>query len=187
MAEFPAVKHILKNGSTISLRHAIGSDVPGLQKFVEAYMLDGEGQMLDHDEFRITVERQWERLTAMLLNPAELLLLAEFQGNLVGKIDFHRGRRRRTAHCGEFGLAVTKSWRGQGIGSLLLNSLITWAEPNEHIEKINLHVLSTNERAINLYKKFGFTEEGRRCKDIKFEDGSYADDIAMARFVAQAP
>lgn len=71
MAEFPLLRVALKDGRTVSIRHAIGSDVPRLQKFVEAYMLDGEGQTLEHDEFKVTMERQWQRLTDSLKNPKE--------------------------------------------------------------------------------------------------------------------
>lgn len=183
MAEFPLLRVALKDGRTVSIRHAIGSDVPRLQKFVEAYMLDGEGQTLEHDEFKVTMERQWQRLTDSLKNPKEILLLAEFDGNLVGKIDFQINKSKRSAHTGEFGMAVLEKWRNSGIGTALLQALLDWAQSNQFIEKINLHVLSSNNRAIALYRKFGFSEEGRQMREIKYADGSYLDNIAMARFV----
>ena len=64
-----------------------------------------------------------------------------------------------------------------GIGKLLITELLNWAEQNSSIEKISLGVLSTNHRAIALYKSMGFIEEGRKIKEIKFSEDSYADDI----------
>jgi hypothetical protein len=54
---------------------------------------------------------------------------------------------------------------------------------NSEIEKINLRVLCSNERAIGIYKKFGFVEEGHCVSEIKYEDGTYVDELLMARFV----
>jgi ribosomal protein S18 acetylase RimI-like enzyme len=51
------------------------------------------------------------------------------------------------------------------------------------LEKIKLSVIATNERAIGLYKRFGFQEEGRRLRELKYSNGSYADTILMARIV----
>ena len=46
-----------------------------------------------------------------------------------------------------------------------------------------LEVFATNEKAIRMYKDFGFTEEGRRQRDIKVGAVSYVDTLAMSRFV----
>lgn len=49
-------------------------------------------------------------------------------------------------------------------------------------EKISLSVFSTNKRAINLYKKFGFEIEGVKKKEIKIDE-EYVDEILMALFL----
>ncbi|WP_250159645.1 GNAT family N-acetyltransferase [Bacillus toyonensis] len=49
-----------------------------------------------------------------------------------------------------------------GIGSKLLSHFIEWAKEQEGLEKICMDVFSNNERAINLYKRLGFKEEGRK-------------------------
>lgn len=67
----------------------------------------------------------------------------------------------------------------RGIGKLLLNHLIDWAKQSENIEKIVLQVRSTNIRAISLYKKMGFIEEGLLKNNIKIDKGHYIDDIIM--------
>ena len=80
---------------------------------------------------------------------------------------------------GWFGIAIHPDWRSRGVGGLLMDGLIAWARATPAVEKINLKVLATNERAIGLYKSKGFVEEGRAAKTIKYEDGSYVDDVSM--------
>jgi len=43
--------------------------------------------------------------------------------------------------------------------------------------------MTTNARAIHVYKKLGFKEEGRFQKQLKVEDGTYVDDVMMSLFL----
>ncbi|MGG0509418.1 GNAT family protein [Priestia megaterium] len=55
-----------------------------------------------------------------------------------------------------------------------------WSKEQKGLGKINLDVFSNNKRAIHLYKKLGFKEEGKQINQIKLKDGSHADIIFMA-------
>lgn len=91
--------------------------------------------------------------------------------------------RKRTSHAGTIGVFVSKEYRGQGAGKMLLAALLEWARKNPAIEKVSLSVFSTNERAISLYKKMGFLEEGRKIKEFKISENEYWDDVFMYKFV----
>jgi len=58
-------------------------------------------------------------------------------------------------------IAVHPEYRGFGIGTMLMESLISICKI-ENVIGITLEVRVSNQRAINLYKKFGFVEEGIR-------------------------
>ena len=63
------------------------------------------------------------------------------------------------SHRADMGLAVLKEAWGQGIGAKLLESLIAYAK--EHgIEILNLEVRADNDRAIRLYRRYGFQSIG---------------------------
>ena len=65
-----------------------------------------------------------------------------------------------------------------------METLIAWAEANPLIEKIALAVFADNPRALRLYQRFGFVEEGRQpAKELKLAPGQYSDDVLMYRFV----
>jgi RimJ/RimL family protein N-acetyltransferase len=104
-------------------------------------------------------------------------------GCIVGSVNFENGPHRRIAHRGSLGIAVVKQWRGQGVGTALLQTLLQWAATNPLIEKVCLEVFATNARAIRLYKTLGFLEEGLRPKEIKLGPARYVDTVAMFRFV----
>jgi RimJ/RimL family protein N-acetyltransferase len=60
-----------------------------------------------------------------------------------------------------------------------LQALITWAEEQASIEKLNLEVFATNARAIALYRSLGFQQEGYLAKQIKMAPGVYVDVLLM--------
>jgi len=65
-----------------------------------------------------------------------------------------------------FSIFIKKKWRGYGIGKLLVQAMLDWAQENKLIRKISLFVFSTNKNAIRLYKKLGFRQEGRCPRDM---------------------
>jgi RimJ/RimL family protein N-acetyltransferase len=173
----------LKDGAEVTLRTGVPEDTSALLATISSYITENEGMSWGPGEFRKTDIEMLEWIRRMLAHPSEILIIAEVDGEIVGNIDLHVGTRRRMAHVGEFGMGMLPKVRGRGLGSLLLDRMIQWARQVPELEKINLRVLSTNRRAIELYRKFGFFEEGRRLREIRYSDGSYADDVLMGMFV----
>lgn len=69
----------------------------------------------------------------------------------------------------------------------LLASIIEWAKSSPDVEKIELHVRSSNENAQALYQKLGFTEEGRWKHRVKVTEGKYLDDILAGLWLKELP
>lgn len=135
------------------------------------------------EEFDKTVDQQRDWINKVLHNDYETMLVAETSKGIVGWIVFLAPNRIRLSHTGSIGMMIEKKYRNSGIGKLLMKGILDWAELNPLIEKVSLGVFSTNERAIALYEKMGFTEEGRKVKEFKMENGSYIDDVLMCKFV----
>ena len=68
---------------------------------------------------------------------------------------------------------------GQGIGHNLFTKLETWRETTS-LTRLELTVLTNNERAINLYKKHGFEIEGIKKNSMKIND-VYIDEYMMGK------
>ncbi len=110
-----------------------------------------------------------------------MLAVAEVKGKIVGVFDIHLGSNPKNRHLGELGMSVVKEWRGIGIGTAMMTYMIGWAK-RQGLEKLCLSVFSTNQRAINLYRKFNFQVEGRRRRQYKVEE-NYVDEVIMAKFI----
>ena len=101
-------------------------------------------------------------------------ILAVAAGDFVGSLHVDANR----FGVGELGMAVTRPWRGRGVGSALLTAGIEKAR-GEGLHKLSLEVFPHNEAAIALYRKFGFVEEGRRVKHYRRASGELWDSIVM--------
>ncbi len=84
------------------------------------------------------------------------------------------------AHVGSLGMGVIADYRGQGIGSKLLASVIQHAW-DSGLKRLELEVFTDNQAAINLYKKHGFIEEGLK-RYARLVDNHYQDIMVMGQY-----
>jgi ribosomal protein S18 acetylase RimI-like enzyme len=106
-------------------------------------------------------------------------VVAEDDGTIVGWCDAIPGDDLSgMRHVGRLGMGVLKAYRGRKIGRRLLEDTIERAA-QFGLERIELSVHASNERAISLYRSAGFEEEGRKTRAWLL-DGAYDDILLMA-------
>jgi RimJ/RimL family protein N-acetyltransferase len=160
------------------IRQALPEDAGALINYIES--ISGESDFLTFGpgEFEMTEEQEVELLRRYCKSDHDLYLVGFIDSTLVTSLTFTAGKRQRNRHSGEFGMSVRKEEWGLGIGSLMLDALISWGEGSGIVKKINLRVRTDNQRAIALYLRKGFAIEGRISKGI-FLDGRYFDHYWM--------
>lgn len=178
-----AGKTVMIKGRSITVRSARVEDAEQILKYVKRIISEGAGMLMAPEEFTLTVEQEAKWIRKHLDAPGKLMILAEAESQIVGFLNFSNFERKRLAQNGSFGISVHKEWRNLGIGRLLIETMLDWARQNPLIEKVYLEVFASNERAIHLYQKLGFVEEGRKSRHVKFSDEHYEDEILMSRFV----
>jgi len=176
---------VLKDGRKGIIRNAEEADTESVLKQIVSVLEEAEYTVTTYPEdgadFTVEKEREWVK--NHMEGDGKLLVVAEIDGEIAGSADLHNGERKRIQHIATVGITVLKDFRGLGIGKALMETVIGWASDHPVIEKIGLGVFSNNTGAINLYKKLGFVEEGRKVKEIKIGPDNHIDSILMYKFV----
>lgn len=98
----------------------------------------------------------WSRnsIETAVLDPDSIYMIAQKDDEIVG----YMGMKKIIDEGHIMNIAINKESRGEGIGTKLIQAM----EEISGIASMTLEVRVSNLPAIGLYKKMGFTEEGRR-------------------------
>lgn len=139
----------------IQIRPAALSDLPTLLEF-EQGVVAAERPM---DPTIKSGGVQYYDLPAMIAASHIQLLVAEYQGKLVGsgyaRIETGRHYLRHAQHAYLGFMYVDPAFRGQGINTQIIERLRQWAD-SQGITELRLDVYTINTRAIRAYEKAGF-------------------------------
>ncbi|UPT73361.1 MAG: GNAT family N-acetyltransferase [Elusimicrobiota bacterium] len=113
-------------------------------------------------------------------------VVAEENGKAIGHAFLDPMGLTANRHVFHLNIVVHPEFKGRGIGTALMSDLISWAQTGAKVGKIELLVRSTNTRAIALYRRFGFTQEGRLVGRVKLPNGKLIDDLVMGWFPKRA-
>jgi RimJ/RimL family protein N-acetyltransferase len=118
---------------------------------------------------------KWRR---SLLDGSSVMFVAEVDDRVVGAATLHG----IAGPCGtgvmDLGMQLVASYRGRGLGSMLLQACIDHAR-TAGAHKITLQVWPHNHGARALYEKFGFEEEGYLRRHWRRRNGELWDAVVM--------
>lgn len=160
----------------IKIRKAEASDAKAVKEIYECKNAHSSTLQLPHPSLTL-----WEKRLSNIPDNV-YAYVAIINNEIVGNLGFELATNARRRHVAYFGMGVKDNVQGNGVGSALLQTAIDLADNWVNIKRIELTVYSDNERAINLYKKFGFVIEGE-AKSYAFRNGKYVDAYYMARII----
>lgn len=108
----------------------------------------------------------------------QMVTIAEEAGRIVGICTLYRGSHPEDRHVGTLAMAVLPEWRGRGVGTMLLEHALQASEGK--FEIVVLDVIAVNDRALRLYRKFGFEECGVTPRTFQ-RNGVYYDTVRMSK------
>lgn len=180
----PVIAFSTKSGRQAELRGPRLTDAPALLRFINSISLEdtfvrfsGEQQTLLQEQTYINNE-----LAAIRKGDA-VKLFCFVEGTLAGVCDIHRdvSLLARKRHVGLFGIVIAKEFRGEGIGQMLMSTVIAEAQKKiKGLRLIHLQCFATNTPALSLYRKLGFVEVGRIPKGI-LHKSEYIDEVQMVK------
>ena len=176
---FPDRPFVLRDSRPALLRRVVESDAPRILERLPQAHRESEFLAFMAGEFDWTLEQEREFIRDRADLENGVLLGVEVKGLLIALCGAHRLPRRRYRHHAELGMTVLKDFWGLGVGQAMMEGLLSWAR-DRHLRKLYLRAASRNVRALALYRKFGFAEEGCLRDDWLLGDGSFTDTIIMA-------
>lgn len=178
MQKFKGQIVTLKNQKTVTIRQAEIDDAEKLLNCIKTYIPQSEYIPKLEQEIKLTIEQEKEWINYFLTNDNSLLLIAEFDNEIIGNIDLTGNRRKIMEHTAVIGMGMLKKWRNSGLGTALLKLAIEWAKENSLLELLWLQVYTDKELALSLYRNIGFEENGV-MKNFFKHDGKYFDNLTM--------
>jgi RimJ/RimL family protein N-acetyltransferase len=166
-------------GETINLRAVERHDVPLIHRwFNDPVVMNGWGwstpaRSIQHVAGQ--VEEWLARETA--LGRPEALIADSLAGDPIGLIIVRVDRPE--ARSVELSLLVDADRWGEGFGSDMMETTLDACVAGWGIHRIGVRVEADNERALALYRRLGFTEEGR-LRQAAFRDGRHGDVLLFS-------
>ena len=110
------------------------------------------------------------QIRAEVLN--EICLVVRVGSELAGVLNIVSTNSPQTNHIGDVFIALQEKYWGYGLGSLLMEVALDWAEQTPMIRRLELTVQARNSRAVHLYEKFGFRLKLRKnvAQKLKMEN-----------------
>ena len=154
---------------TTAVRDATVADIDELM--VLRREVAGEGRWIAAE---LPLDEEGDRRTLTESAERGSLFVAEVDGALVGMLGMHLPRYK----VADLGMNVKDGYRGQGIGSALVERAIEWARA-VGAHKIALQHWPHNTAARALYDKYGFEQEGYLRRQYPRNNGEIWDAVVM--------
>lgn len=142
------------------IRKAAVSDAENILEYCKAVGAETDNLTFGAEGISLTVEKEREYLKSFTDSDKQLYLVAEENNEIVGTAVFSGFSKARLSHKAEISISVKKAMWGNHIGTRFMERIIDFAKNTAHTEIISLEVRSDNERAISLYRRFGFEKIG---------------------------
>ncbi len=172
-----------KKGLPVEIRSVCMADVRPMHAYInelsrERTFITYQGEKVSLAEERAFIKGQLKKIR----EKKEVQLMVRSHGELIATSAIEMGVRTNR-HVGSLGISVKKTFRGSGVGSLLLKIIIEETRRAiPRLEIVTLDVHAPNTLAITLYKKFGFKQYGSLPRGIKLPRG-YRDEVFMYKVI----
>ena len=165
------------------IREAEPKDAAELVAFLNRVSLETDFTSLDGDGILLTSEEMEIFLNKQASSDNQITLLAFLNDKIAGIINITADQRKRVRHIGDLFIVIGKRYWNNGLGSLLIEEAIEWAQASGILRRLQLTVQTRNQAAVHLYQKHGFVIEGRQERGAYIEEGDFIDVYLMGRLI----
>jgi len=171
----------LKNGKEARLRNGDAPDGEAVFEVFNATHAETDYLLSYPDENGFDPEKEGQFLRDKTESPNEIEIVAFVDGKAVGTAGIEAvGAKDKVKHRAEFGISVLKEYWGLGLGRALTEACVRCAKDAGYAQ-LELNVVADNQRAISLYREFGFEEFGRNPRGFRSRTGEFRELVYMLR------
>jgi RimJ/RimL family protein N-acetyltransferase len=120
------------------------------------------------------------RLDALVTGPSSTLLVADTSTSGGPGVIGHISVAIAPYGVADIGMLLIARWRGLGLGKRLLDAAMEWSTA-AGAHKMALEVWPDNFSALELYRRAGFVQEGRKRRHYRRQNGEIWDAVLMGR------
>ncbi len=172
-------KIILKNGEEAWLRNGNSSDGSSVYENFNLTHAETDFLLSYPDENSFDPEQEARFLEEKTNSTNEIEIIALVEGKVVGTAGIEAvGTKYKVGHRAEFGISVLKEYWGLGLGKALTEACIRCARDAGYIQ-LELNVVAENQRAVSMYREFGFEEFGRNPRGFNSRTNGFQELIYM--------
>jgi RimJ/RimL family protein N-acetyltransferase len=166
-----------KKTHTVTIRYLSPGDFENLFSYVNAIIAEDTTVMLSGEPMTRSAEQAYVQTAVGLVEQGKKIHIVACIGEeLVGSAEVRRFDKRKS-HVGEIGISVAKGYRDEGIGRMLMETLLSEAKAMK-LRMLYLHCFETNESAIRLYESCGFKKAGIVPGMLSYK-GTYVGELTM--------
>lgn len=172
---------MLKDGRECILRPTTAEYAEEMIEYMKLTAAETPFLLRYPDEVCYTLEQEREILTRLYEDEKSVMMLAIVDGKVAGNSSINGlGYKRRILHRCGLAIALKKEFWGLGIGTAMIGYLSELAGKIGY-EQMELDYVDGNDTARHLYEKCGFVATGRHVRAMKYDDGTYRDEIIMSK------
>jgi L-amino acid N-acyltransferase YncA len=158
----------------MNIRPATAADETAIWQILEPMIRAGETYPLPRD-----MERQ--EALAYWCSPDHEVFVAEAAGSLAGTYYLRPNQKGGGAHVANCGYVTVRTAHGHGVGHAMCEHSLARARARGFVAMQFNFVVSTNQRAIDLWSRCGFAVAGRLPKAFDHPSLGYVDALVMFR------
>ena len=160
----------------LTVREARADDADAIWTILEPMIRAG-------DTYTLPREMSREAALAFWFASGHEVFVAEEDGGLVGTYFLRANQAGGGSHVANCGYVTAARAAGKGVARAMCGHSLEHAKSRGFRAMQFNFVVSSNERAVRLWKSFGFEIIGRLPEAFRHPSGNYADAYVMYRFL----
>lgn len=177
---YPRKTLTIPNHQPVVLRSPEDSDAKAILSYLKEVSGETHFLLRTPEEYTDTIESETLFIQTINQHPTQVMILVIDGDRVVGISNVGLKTKKKLKHRATLGISLRSSYWGLGIGSFLMDEMITIAK-TFGAERLELEVIEGNTRAMHLYHKKGFTIMSEVKDAIKLSDGTYLSEYTMIK------